>query len=89
MKNLSTYENFVSEAQELTPAQQNIMKERDLNQKINDLREKFKAADEKGDVLAMKKINLMMRAARLQKELNDISYEIKELSEIEKRKKKN
>lgn len=89
MENLSSYEEYLLEAEiELSLAQQSINKERDLNYKMNDLREKMKKAEEKGDIHQIKKLRLMSQAARLQKALNDINYQLKELSEIEKRKKK-
>jgi hypothetical protein len=89
MENLSSYEEYLLEAEiELSLAQQSINKERDLNHKMNDLREKMKKAEEKGDIHQIKKLRLVSQAARLQKALNDINYQLKELSEIEKRKKK-
>jgi hypothetical protein len=88
MQNLSSYEEYLLESEiELSLAQQSINKERDLNQKMNDIREKMKKAEEKGDIHQIKKLRLLSKSARLQKALNDINYQLKELSEIEKRKK--
>jgi hypothetical protein len=88
MENLSSYEEYLLESEiELSLAQQSINKERDLNQKMNDIREKMKKAEEKGDIHQIKKLRLLSKSARLQKALNDINYQLKELSEIEKRKK--
>jgi hypothetical protein len=87
MQNLSSYEEYLLESEiELSLAQQSINKERDLNQKMNDIREKMKKAEEKGDIHQIKKLRLLSKSARLQKALNDINYQLKELSEIEKRK---
>jgi hypothetical protein len=49
--------------------------------------EEMKKAEEKGDIHQIKKLRLLSKSARLQKALNDINYQLKELSEIEKRKK--
>lgn len=88
MQNISSYSEYLLEAEiELSIAQQNINKERDLNQKMNDIREKMAASREKGDIHAIKKFKLMLQASRYQKALNDINYELKELAQIEKRKK--
>jgi hypothetical protein len=89
--NISSFEDFLFEAEydiELSPAQLNINKERDLNQKMNDLREKLRKADEDGNIHLIKKLRLMMQATKLQKALNDINFQLKELAEVEKRKKK-
>jgi len=91
MKNLSSYEDYLFESEfeiELSPAQQNINKERDLNQKINDIREKMKKAEENGNIHQIKKLRLMTQAVKLQKALNDINYQIRELGELEKRMKR-
>ena len=89
MLNIKPFEVFESNFDiELSPAQLNINKERDLNQKLNELREKLKKADEDGDIHQIKKIRLMMQAAKLQKTLNDINFELKQLAELEKRTKK-
>jgi hypothetical protein len=88
MKSLSSYEEYLLEAEiELSLAQQSINRERDLNQKMNDIREKMQKAEEKGDIHQIKKLRLMSKFARLQKALNDVNYQLKELSAIEKRKK--
>jgi hypothetical protein len=91
MENLSSFDDFLFESGfdiELSLAQLNINKERDLNQKMNDLREKLRKADEDGNIHLIKKLRLMMQATKLQKTLNDINFQLKELAEIEKRKKK-
>ena len=88
MKSISSYEEYLLEAEiELSLAQQSINRERDLNQKMNDIRERMQKAEEKGDIHQIKKLRLMSKSARLQKALNDVNYQLKELSAIEKRKK--
>ena len=88
MENISSYNEYLLEAEiELSLAQQSINKDRDLNQKMNDIREKMKKAEEKGDIHQIKKLRLLMQAAKYQKALNEINHQLKELSEIEKRKK--
>ena len=88
MKSISSYKEYLLEAEiELSLAQQSINRERDLNQKMNDIRERMQKAEEKGDIHQIKKLRLMSKSARLQKALNDVNYQLKELSAIEKRKK--
>ena len=89
MENISSYNEYLLEAEiELSLAQQSINKDRDLNQKMNDIREKMKKAEEKGDIHQIKKLILLMQSAKYQKDLKEINHQLKELSEIEKRKKK-
>lgn len=89
MENISSYNEYLIEAEiELSLSQQSINKDRDLNQKMNDIREKMKKAEEKGDIHQIKKLRLLMQSSKYQKALNGINYQLKELSEIEKRKKK-
>jgi hypothetical protein len=83
MKNLTKFEDFVLEGNEIgdDPLQNHLKAQKDFNQKIGDLTGKLKKAlDTKdSDPKEVNKMKLALRILNLEKELEDANYKMSEI----------
>ncbi len=83
MKNLTRFEDFVLEGDEIgdDPLQNHLKAQKDFNQKIGDLTDKLnKALDSKdSDPKEVNKMKLALRILNLEKELEDANYKMSEI----------